>query len=282
MPFKVYAELDPGGRHYAPEVPVSSSVAAAQAAGRAIISQAYVRNGVERTRVFEEINMPGELTLATSVRGVVVRNHTTEELAIIRTVLNLVPLELLGRFSNHYNGIVCVDWTGAEWRDAARPNRHSLLNGGANISRTVVREGVTESGLRIELTHSALHELRAAPHNRRGVFTLWHELGHVAFRNRFTPRHVERDDYGDSVHVGREEQPAYAFMWYFLDRRRLTEGDRAAFHRILAPYETHPPTHILERIFPLREPEGELTLTRRGWRRPGTCEIIDNDPVDLP
>lgn len=286
MSFKVYAELLPGGRSYAPEVVVSASVSAAQAAGRPVIEQTYRIDGHASTRTLEEITLPETLTMSTHVRGVAVRNHTASELGFITRVLERLPLALLARFNERYNGIVCVDWTGSGWRDATHPNPGALLNGGANMTREITRDGVVESGTRIELTHTSLVELRPSPYGRRGVFTLWHELGHAAYRARFTPRTVERH-YGDSIHTGGEEQPAYAFMWYFLNPGRLSQADRDAFDDIFQPHgetaepsvEVHRPR--LSELFPLSSC-GDESWSHRGWRRPGTTCIHDSMPGREP
>jgi hypothetical protein len=223
--FTIYAQLAPQRKTFAAGVHVCASEAAARAAGHTVINHS-------RGRKYETVVMPDALSKS-MVGTVSVRYHTADELSLIRGILDRLPRALLARFAEQYTGIVCVDWSGADWLDASRPNTHTLLSGGANMDRPVTRGGITESGRRIELTHSAMYELRAPPYHRRGVFTLWHELGHVAYRNRFTPRTVERADYGESIHVGAEEQPAYAFMWYFLNPSRLTPNDRAAFDRIM-------------------------------------------------
>jgi hypothetical protein len=224
--FTIYAQLTPQRKTFAPGVHVCASEAAARTAGHTVINH-------PRGRKYEAVVMP-EVLKKSMIGTVSVRYHTADELSLIRGVLDRLPRALLARFAAQYTGIVCVDWSGSDWLAAARPNTHTLLSGGANMDRPITRNGITESGRRIELTHSAMYELRPPPYGRRGVFTLWHELGHVAYRNRFTPRTVERADYGESIHVGPEEQPAYAFMWYFLNPSRLTANDRAAFDRIMA------------------------------------------------
>lgn len=226
MSFTIYAELTPRHRAFAAGVHVCASEAAARTAGHTVITH-------PRGKKYEEVVMPETLTTASVVGPVSVRNHTADELTHIRGVLERLPTALLTRFAEQATGIVCVDWSGQNWQDATHPGAATLLSGGANMDQPRTRAGITESGRRIELTHSAMYELRSPPHGRRGVYTLWHELGHVAYRNHFTPRTVERTDYGESIHTGAEEQPAYAFMWYFVDPAHLTANDRAAFDRLL-------------------------------------------------
>jgi len=225
MSFVIYAQLTPQPKPFAAGVHVCASEAVARAAGHTVINH-------PRGKKYEEVVMPDTLTPSSIIGRVSVRNHTVDELSFIRGVLDRLPQALLDRFAAQYTGIVCVDWSGSDWRDATRPNSSTLLSGGANMERSITRGSITESGRRIELTHSAMYERRNPPYHRRGVFTLWHELGHVAYRNRFTPRNVERSDYGESIHVGAEEQPAYAFMWYFLNPSKLTNADRSAFDLI--------------------------------------------------
>jgi hypothetical protein len=278
MSFTVYAELAPSRRRYAPEVPVSDGIAAARRAGRTLIEH--------RDRTLEAITIDQPLVASTTVRGIPVRNHSANELTYIRRVLDRLPLGMLGRMSD-FDGIVCVDWTGSDWLDDTRPNASTLLAGGANIDRTIVRDGITESGRRIELTHSSMVELRGGRYERRGVFTLWHELGHAAYRNRLTPRTVERTDYGTSIHVGVDEQPAYAFMWYFLNPAQLTTADRAAFDAIVGRFAEGEPDPgdaarpRLEQLFP-ESPGGDFSVTRRGWRRPGPMCFDEDAPAELP
>jgi len=226
MSFVIYAELAPGRKSFAPGVHVCASLAASRVAGHTVIDH-------PRGKKYEAVSM-GQALATSLVNGVSVRNHTVDELSAIRGVLDRLPRALLASFATQYTGIVCVDWSGLNWRDPTHPNQATLLSGGANMDQPRTRAGITESGRRIELTHSAMYELRPAPYGRRGVFTLWHELGYVAFRHQFTPRTVERSDYGESIHVGPEEQPAYAFMWYFLNPSRLTANDRAAFDASVA------------------------------------------------
>lgn len=226
MSIIVYAELSPRWRTFASSVHVCASVAAARAAGHTVIEHP------RGSRKYEAVTLPDTPTPSSLVRGIAVRNHTADELAAIRGVLDRLPQAVVTGFAARYTGIVCVDWTGSNWRDATHPNPTTLLSGGATMDQPRTRGGITEAGLRIELTHSALYELRPPPFHRRGAFTLWHELGHVAFRLGLTPRTVERTDYGDSINPGVEEQPAYAFMWYFLNPSRLTPNDRAAFNRL--------------------------------------------------
>lgn len=226
MSFKIYAQIAPSRKEFASGVHVCSSLGAARAAGHTVITH-------PRGNKYEEVIMPETPTRETMVRTVSVRNHTADELTTIRGVLDRLPEALLARFTAQYTGIVCVDWSGQNWGRSGNPGQSTLLSGGANIERSITRDGITESGLRIELTHAAMYELRGAPYGRRGVFTLWHELGHVAYNNHFTPRTVGREDYGTSIHTGPSEQPAYAFMWYYLNPSRLTQPDREAFARLL-------------------------------------------------
>jgi hypothetical protein len=220
----VYAELSPRRRIFASSVHVCAGVAAARAVGHTVIEH-------PNRKSYEAVTLPDTPVPSTLVRAIAVRNHTADELLYIRGVLDRLPQPIVDGFAARYTGIVCVDWTGSNWRDATHPNPTTLLSGGANMDQPRNRGGITEAGRRIELTHSALYELRPPPFHRRGTFTLWHELGHVAFRLGLTPRTVQRT-YGQSIHTGAEEQPAYAFMWYFLDPSRLTANDRAAFNRL--------------------------------------------------
>lgn len=226
MSFTIYAELSPTHRPFAAGVHVCASVVAARRAGHTVIRHPNEKH-------YEEVIMPEVPTPAAVVGPVAVRNCTADELFLIQGVLGRLPATFLTRFAAQYSGIVCVNWSGHDWDNATHPNPNTLLTGGANMDRARTRDGITESGLRIEITHSAMYEVCPPPHGRRGVLTLWHELGHVAYRFGFTPRTVERSDYGESMHSGPEEQPAYAFMWYYLNPSRLTTNDRAAFDRLL-------------------------------------------------
>lgn len=226
MTLTIYAELAPRRKTFVAGVHVCASVPAAQQQGHVVIQH-------PRGKLYEQVVMQNMMLNSSKVHGISVRNHTGDELKIISEILDRLPPVLLARFAEQYRGIVCVDWTGSNWRDETHPNPTTLLSGGANMDQPRTRSKITETGRRIELTHSAMHELRPSPFGRRGAFTLWHELGHVAYRSHLTPRTVERQDYGESIHVGVEEQPAYAFMWYFLNPSRLSTNDRAAFVHLL-------------------------------------------------
>jgi hypothetical protein len=246
MSFTIYAELRPQRKTFAAGVHVCSSEAAARVAGHTVINH-------PRGKQYEQVIMSQALITSSMVGRISIRNHTVEELSLIRSILTRLPQALLDRFAEQYAGIVCVDWTGSNWRDATHPNMTTLLSGGANMDQPRTRGGITETGRRIELTHSAMYEVRPSPYGRRGVFTFWHELGHVAYRNHLTPPSVERT-YGESIHVGAEEQPAYAFMWYYLNPSRLTANDRQAFDRLLGGGATAPRPTLMPTFDTLHAP----------------------------
>jgi hypothetical protein len=226
----LYAMIHPRRVEFAPAVRASANLAAARTAGRVLVT--HPRGGI-----YERIRLDVPIFRESVVGGISVRHHTADEWGWIKGVLQALPAALRERFAARYRGIACVEWTGAPWSGPpAAPGYDTLLSGGANMTAARTRGGITEDGLRIELTHSALYELRPPPMHRRGVLTLWHELGHFAYRNGFTPRAVEGQHYGASIHTGAEEQPAYAFMWYFVDPTRLTLADRSAFDRALGPH----------------------------------------------
>jgi hypothetical protein len=224
MSFIIYAQLAPRRKPFVAGVHVCANERTARAAGHTVIAH-------PRGKKYEEVIMPGTPTLETLIGPISIRNHTDDELEVIRGVLERLPTAVLDKFAERFTGVVCVDWSGQNWASPTRPGEYTLLSGGANMDQPRTRAGITEAGLRIELTHSAMYESRDPPHGRRGVFTLWHELGHVAYNHGFTPRAVGRADYGESIHPGPSEQPAYAFMWYFLDSSKLTPRDRAWFDR---------------------------------------------------
>jgi hypothetical protein len=230
MPVVLYAQVHPVRREFAPEIHASANLAAARASGRQLVR--HPRGGT-----YERIVLDTPVSRESMLDGIGVRHHTRDEWVWIKAVLLALPPVLRQRFAARYGGIACGEWTGAPWRGPpAPPGGDTLLSGGANMAAARTRGGITECGLRIELTHSAMYELRPAPMHRRGVLTLWHELGHFAYRNGFTPRTVEGQRYGQSIHVGAEEQPAYAFMWYFVDPSRLARADRNTFDRVLGRY----------------------------------------------
>lgn len=220
MSFTIYAQLAPKRKPFAPGVHVCANVAALRLAGHTQLSHGG--------KTYEVVNMPDTLIAETRVGPISVRNHTPDELTYIQQVLARVPSALMTSFVARYTGIVCVDWTGSDWGRSG-PGATTLLSGGGHINRQITRNGITESGLRIELTHSAMYETRPHPYGRRGVYTFWHELGHAAYNLGMIPRTVSRTDYGESIHIGASEQPAYAFMWYYLNPARLAPEDRAAF-----------------------------------------------------
>lgn len=233
MSFTVYAQLAPQRKTYSPSVHVCANVRAARAAGHTLIRL--------RGTTYEAVPMTEALTAKTDYGPVPIRNHTAEEYALISGVFGHIPEAHLRMFASQYRGIVCVDWTGQPWDSSTRPGGSTILAGGANTDRALTRGSLVVSGLRIELTHSCLHELRRPPFGRRGVFTLWHELGHFAFNNGLTPRTVSPPPgrgYGSSIHSGAGEGPAYAYMWYYLQRSRLSRTDREAFDRLLSPATT--------------------------------------------
>ncbi|HET6496625.1 MAG TPA: hypothetical protein VFH61_14805, partial [Thermoleophilia bacterium] len=223
MSYTVYAQLTPPGKTYEPGVHKCPDARTARRAGHTVIDH--------RGRSYEAVPMTGTLNAAKRFgsAAISIRNYTAQEFALISGVLGRLPDAHLRLFASSYNGIVCVDWTGQNWDSPTRPGNTTVLGAGTNMSRSVTRGTVTETGRRIELTHSCLHELRAPPFGRRGMFTLWHELGHFAYNNRLIPRTVARSNYGTSMHTGPSEQPAYAYMWYYLEPARLAPADRTAF-----------------------------------------------------
>jgi len=227
MSYTVYAQFPPPRRNYQENVHRCRDARTARSEGHSLVSN--------RGKTYEVVQMDEQLTPISyfSAARVPIRNHTAGELELIRGVLRRLPDEHLRLFAENYEGIFCVDWTGQNWDTPTRPGRSTVLGGGARMRRTITRDWGTASGSRIELTHSCLHELRDAPYGRRGMFTLWHELGHVAYDNGLTPRRVQRENYGESIHTGPSEQPAYAYMWYYLNPSRLDPRDRAALDRLL-------------------------------------------------
>jgi hypothetical protein len=161
-----------------------------------------------------------------SVNGVdvPVRGATRAELASIQEALAYVPGRHLQEFVRSRHRIVVVDWSGA--RHESTPTHR--LSGGTNIRRTITRAerpnqtAEVEQGARVEITHTAMAQ------ENGGITTILHEMGHVVYDARLTPRQVT-GTYGSSVHTGPSEQPAYGYMYYVWQPDRLNANDRRAF-----------------------------------------------------
>ena len=211
---------------------------AAAARGNRVITQVrtgHAEDGTE-TRVslhYEEVRHAETVTAEQSlvVNGVAipVRDATADELTAIQAALVHAPAPHLTELVNRRNRIVVVDWSGS--RAESIPTHR--LTGGTNIERTISgserrhQSAAAETGLRIEITHTALSE------GDRGMDTILHELGHVVYDANLIPRSVSRS-YGSSVHSGASEQPAYAYMYYITNPSRLTARDRQAFAEAFA------------------------------------------------
>ncbi len=235
MPFTVYAQLEPERKTLIDVHTCRRVLSAPGSRPPAFITEEGHRVVVHQAlgKKYEEVVVDVPVIPETLVRGVSVRNVSAGELRVIKGVLDRLPEHFIREFIRRRNGIVCVDWTGQAWDPSGRPGAATLLSAGANMRAERTRGGITEAGERIEITHAAMHEAKGD--TRRGVYTLLHELGHVAFDASLAPPTVQDANYGSSIHVGASEQPAYAFMWYFIRPARLTPGDRAALTRLLGP-----------------------------------------------
>lgn len=206
--------------------------AAAERGNRVIqqVRTGRAEDGTE-TRVnlyYEEVRHSEAVTAEQSlvVNGVAipVRDATADELTAIQAALVHAPAPHLTELVNRRNRIVVVDWSGS--RAESIPTHR--LTGGTNIERSISsgerrhQSAAAETGLRIEITHTALSE------GDRGMDTILHELGHVVYDANLIPRTVSRT-YGSSVHAGASEQPAYGYMYYITNPARLAAGDRQAF-----------------------------------------------------
>lgn len=186
----------------------------AEVHGNQIIRQR--RGGTER--IYEQIphfeSVERESVVAANGVSIPVHNATADELIKLQTTLAPIPQAHLQEFMRRRRRIVLVDWTGAPHSSQRQ------YGGGAQMRRP--RPEIAEEGSRIEITHTAMSEDGYR-------YTILHELGHVVYEAGLIPRQVHRDDYGSSVHQGPSEQPAYAYMWYFLNPSRLASKDRANF-----------------------------------------------------
>lgn len=229
----IYEPLDHLPSGWPPIVPgagLRQRVAAAEAAGYRVIWQRRESSETHQMESHVYAEIPRFDAVARQqmvvVNGVdlTVRGATEGEVAAIQRVLAIVPAAHLRVLAQRRRSIVIVDWTGAP-----DPNQRRL-SGGANIERArdastahharYPEDDISEpAGQRIEVTHTSM----AAG----GEGTLLHETGHVIYEAGLIPRRVHRQNYGTSVHSGKSEQPAYAYM-RFLQGRDLDPRDRAA------------------------------------------------------